>query len=146
MTVRDTSIKPCDGEVEARPRRSASTRCLRGGGGGGARPGPRSPPHAHGHAETLRPAPAPQPLHGRHVVVVAAVADLDVGLADSHAIGGIEADPAAAREIGFYPGVRGIRAQIETRARLEISAHVARGNAEHPAHREHRVRVVLAYP
>src|SRR3989441_9703358 len=106
--------------------------------------GVRNPQYSHGDAQTLRPAAPAEPSDRRYVVVVATVSDLDVRLPHQGAVGRIEADPAAARQIRLDPGMRGIRPEGEARARLEVSADIARGNADPPAQGEHGVRVVLA--
>src|SRR5688572_19892521 len=51
------------------------------------------------------PAARVDPAHGRHVVVVAAVADGDVALADLLGVGGVEGQPAPAGDGRLEPGV-----------------------------------------
>jgi hypothetical protein len=47
---------------------------------------------------------------GRHIVIVAADADLHMALAFEHVVGRIDPDPEAARQVDFHPGVAGGRA------------------------------------
>src|SRR6267143_4338993 len=74
----------------------------------------------------------------RHANEVAGAAD---------AVGGIELDPAGARQVDLNPGVGRAAADIAMRAIAgsgDVSRHEARGDAEPPQRLDHEQRVVAA--
>ena len=91
----------------------------------------------------------PQPPHRRQVVVVAAVADLDVRFGDQAAVGRVKPDPAVPRQKRLDPGVRRFCADqgfVPARARVDIARHVTGRDTRSAAQRQHRVREVLTHP
>ncbi len=97
----------------------------------------------------LRSSAAPsQTLHRRHVVVVAPHTDLDVGLGEQAAVGGIEAHPSAARHEQLDPRVRApgaVQRLLPLRVRVDVAADVTGGDPDAAADGQHGVRIVLAH-
>ncbi len=83
---------------------------------------------------------------GRHVGIVATDRGADVALAGQNVVGGIQADPAEAGQVGLEPGMGGVvgRAVQPAAAVIEIARDVARRDAPGPRDRDHDVGEVLA--
>src|ERR1700733_11443258 len=62
-----------------------------------------------------------------------------------NAVGGIELDPARARQIDLYPGMRRTAAEITpVRGHEQIAGDKARGDAEPPQRLDHQQRIIAA--
>src|SRR5580693_5451716 len=62
-----------------------------------------------------------------------------------NAVGGIELDPARARQIDLNPGMRRTAAEITSvRGHEQITRHETRGDAEPPQRLDHQQRIIAA--
>ena len=82
---------------------------------------------------------------GGGVVVVTTSGDFDVAFVGDDVVGGVEAEPAFARDVDLAPGVGGLgTTQLGLRTVVEIAAHITRWDAEGAADADHEMREVLA--
>src|SRR5882672_8460725 len=99
--------------------------------------------HRHLHAQGFLAAAGAHAPDRRGRQVVAPDREAAVLLAREHAMRDVHADPALALDPDLGPGVA---RSLVAMTRIDIAAHVARGNAARAATRDEEVGVVLAYP
>src|SRR5258708_886886 len=99
--------------------------------------------HAHLHRHLLLACPLVDAARGRDIRVIAAGGEADVVIGLRGAVGGIERQPPVTLHEHVHPRVRaGPRASSR---RDHVAAHVARGQTEDAAGRDHEVGEVLAH-